>query len=239
MPTNLLHLPKTEQQEYLTPTFPNFASAPIGSRSQMMVTFNRRDFLLVLSLLGLGGCGAKSQTKTLEEIEMDAVAAIEELGGEVRTSDRGWVIDVNLDDTDCTDADMVHLKGMTEMWYLHLNHTGVTDAGLVHLKGMTNLSELDISNTKVTDAGLVHLKGMVGMQRLYLARNNITDAGLVHLKGMTGMLELFLGETNVTDAGLVHLKGMTSLEDLDVQNTNVTDEGKKMLQESLPNCGIY
>ena len=44
----------------------------------MMVTFNRRDFLLVLSLLGLGGCGAKSQTKTLEEIEMDAVAAIEE-----------------------------------------------------------------------------------------------------------------------------------------------------------------
>jgi hypothetical protein len=41
---------------------------------------------------------------------------------------------------------------------LNLAETQVTDAGLKHLKGLTALQGLDLSRTKVTDAGVEALK---------------------------------------------------------------------------------
>ena len=167
-----------------------------------------------------------------------------------------------LDDTQITDAGLVHLAGLSNLKDLNLDSTQVTDAGLVHLKGLTKLTGLSLGypnrngifeeifwktqpgadhhdDTKVTDAGLVHLKGLTNLEWLDLMNTKITDAGLVHLKGLTKLRNLNLEGTKITDAGLVHLKGLTKLEELHLDNTKVTDAGVQELKKALPNCGIY
>ena len=57
-----------------------------------------------------------------------------------------------------TDADLEHLKGLSELQHLNLTGTKVTDAGLEHLKGLTALRGLDLGLTQVTDAGVAQLK---------------------------------------------------------------------------------
>ena len=47
---------------------------------------------------------------------------------------------------------------MTELKRLNLNDTQITDAGLMHLKGMTELRILFLYDTQVTDAGIAELK---------------------------------------------------------------------------------
>ena len=68
------------------------------------------------------------------------------------------LIDLNLNNTQVTDADLEHLKGLTNLVVLRLNNTHVTGRGLEQLKGLTNLKGLVLDNTQVTDAGLEHLK---------------------------------------------------------------------------------
>ena len=161
-----------------------------------------------------------------------------------------------------TDADMEHLKGMTNLRKLDLKFTDVTDAGLVHLKGLTKLQTLNLYGTKITDAGLEHLKGLTGLQTLNLGGTKITDAGMVHLKGLqlTSLVipndaktdlglkhylaalethtRISLENWRITDAGLVHLKGLTKLKTLYLNDTQVTDPGVAELQKALPKCRI-
>jgi hypothetical protein len=56
------------------------------------------------------------------------------------------------------DAELVHLKGLTQLTTLNLDHTFITDAGLAHLKGLTKLEKLDLTSTSVTEAGIKDLK---------------------------------------------------------------------------------
>jgi hypothetical protein len=113
-----------------------------------------------------------------------------------------------------------------------------TDAELEHLKGMTQLQKLDLHGTQVTDAGLEHLEGMTKLQALWLHETKVSDAGLEYLKGMTQLQVLTLSGTKVTDAGLVHLEGLTQLEALLLIDTHVTHEGLKRLSRALPKCMI-
>ncbi len=121
---------------------------------------------------------------------------------------------------------------------VEMGGTQVTDADLVDLKGLTNLEWLDLCNTQITDASLVHLEGLIDLDWLGLAEAPITDAGLVHLRELTRLDVLWLGDTQITDAGLVHLRGLTHLTALDIRGTQVTDEGVQNLREALPNCDI-
>ena len=120
--------------------------------------------------------------------EVKAIAEIEKLGGRV-TRDEGSpgkpVIDVDLGNSQVTDAGLVHLKGLPQLQSLCLYGTQVTDAGLVHLKGLTRLQSLNLATPQVTDAGLVHLEGLTQLQSLVVGGTQVTDAGLVHLKGLT------------------------------------------------------
>ena len=45
-----------------------------------------------------------------------------------------------------------------EVVNVYLNNTQITDAGLVHLKGMTNMQNLDLTFPRITDAGVADLK---------------------------------------------------------------------------------
>ena len=104
--------------------------------------------VLLVSLL-LTGCGLEPLT---------GKQAIEKWGGKVRFQlGRKWV---DLNNTQVTDADLMHLKGMKNVEILTLMSTQVTDAGLEHLKGFTRLYCLSLAGTQVTDAGLRHLKGL-------------------------------------------------------------------------------
>ena len=114
----------------------------------------------------------------------------------------------------------------------------VTDADLEHLKGLTQLRELYLEGAKVTDAGLEHLERLTQLQVLDLSGTAVTDAGLEHLRGLTQLEVLDLSDTGVTDAALDHFKGLTQLRELDLWRTEVTDAGATDLRETLPDCKI-
>jgi peroxiredoxin/Leucine-rich repeat (LRR) protein len=130
-----------------------------------------------------------------------------------------------LNKTKVSDAELVHLEGLTSLEQLHLNKTLITDEGLVHLKELDQLKLLHVHDTKVTDAGLVCLEEMRSLQRLDIGETQVTDAGLAHLKGLTNLEWLNLYGTKVAGAGLVHLGGMDKLKTLHLGKTPVTDEG--------------
>jgi hypothetical protein len=55
-------------------------------------------------------------------------------------------------------ADLAHLKRLTQLEALDLTITGLTDAGLAHLAGLTALKYLELDGTQVTKAGVGKLK---------------------------------------------------------------------------------
>ncbi len=141
--------------------------------------------------------------------------------------------------TEITDAGLVHLRELTGLESLYLHNTRVTDSGFAHLKGLTGLYALYLGDTRTTDTGLMHLKGLTNLEMLWLNNTEVTDAGLVHLKGLTSLEWLSLYDTQITDTGLEHLKGLTNLAWLNLRSTKVTDDGMQDLQKALPNCDIF
>ena len=75
----------------------------------------------------------KEESKSPEQAEKEAVAAIEELGGRVRELEFcGTVVDFSY--SKVTDAGLVHLKGMTDLRSSDLRHTEVTAEGVKALQ---------------------------------------------------------------------------------------------------------
>jgi hypothetical protein len=218
---------------------------------------------MLLSLILVIGCGL-GWLVHLAQVELDAVVAIEKIGGKVR-DDRdprvgpsypppnqswprslsaragldldGHVISVNLSKGEA-DAVMAQVGRLDRLVNLNLNHSDVNDASLAHLRGLTSLRGLWLNNDRITDAGLVHLKRLTGLQGLYLGCTLITDSGLAHLEGLTNLTELSIHTTKVTDSGLVHLRRMTKLRTLRMRGTAVTDAGLEDLKTFLPGISI-
>ena len=148
-----------------------------------------------------------------------------------------------------SDADLVHLKGLTSLRALALFSTSISDAGLAHLARLTSLERLALYKIPITDAGLAHLEqlkalrtlslngtaitgpglasleGFRSLEYLDLSRTRIDDAALSHLKRLTELKQLRLWQTRVGDAGLRHLRQMQSLQHLDLSMTDITDAG--------------
>ena len=83
-----------------------------------------------------------------------------------------------------TDAELAECGKLWWLEELQVGHEcpSVTDEGLAHLKGLTQLRFLHLSSTQVTDAGLVHLKGLTRLRTLCLISPQVTDASLAKLK---------------------------------------------------------
>lgn len=124
-----------------------------------------------------------------------------------------------------TDADLVHIEGMTKIKRLDIHGQQVTDAGLARLAALRNLELLDLHGSQITDAGLAHLAGQKKLNRLYLYDTKITDAGVAHLAGLSELKHLDLSRTETTDAGLEQLAGLGELQSLYLYNNRVTDAG--------------
>lgn len=73
-----------------------------------------------------------------------------------------WVFErvttIDLDDTPASDAELEHLRGLTNLEFLYLERTHVSDAGLEHLRGLANLGYLLLEDTYVTQAGIDKLQ---------------------------------------------------------------------------------
>ena len=104
------------------------------------------------------------------------------LGKLLRDESLVRVTSVNFSGKSVTNAELVHLEGLSQLHTLWLEETQVTDAGLVHLQGLRQLRSLLLGNTKVTDAGLVHLQGLRQLGRLQLSGTKVTDHGVKRLQ---------------------------------------------------------
>lgn len=138
-----------------------------------------------------------------------AIAAIQEIGGTVMPlamSDDSLVVDFHLGGTDLTDDGLVHVKALGKVFEVNLKDTQITDAGLAQLAGISTLVRLHLEKTKVTDDGLVHLKDLANLEYLNLYGTAVTDAGLEHLKGLGKLKKLYLWQSQATDEGVAKLK---------------------------------
>ena len=181
--------------------------------------------LFVLTLLVAIGMSWLTVTMRNQRKQKAAAEEIKTAGGTVGLSPT-WLGKLLRDDS------------LVSVVYVNLSEESTTDAELVHLEGLSQLHVMGLSSTKVTDAGLVHLQGLSQLEQLSLDHAKITDAGLVNLEGLSQLQALSLTNTRITDAGLVHLQGLSRLQDLYLSGTNVTNVGVKKLQQALPKCNI-
>ena len=143
---------------------------------------------LLLTSLGVmfcSGCTTEQQTPAAKEPTVDTgsvKARLEELGARIKVNEQGQIVEVDLFDTQITDAGLVSLEGLTSLQELNLSHARITDAGLVHLKGLSNLLQLYLDNTQIADTGLVHLEKLTSLQELWLSDTQITNASVAKLK---------------------------------------------------------
>ena len=138
--------------------------------------YSLRTLLVLVTVL----CVWLAVTANRARKQREAVAAIEAVGGVVyyeyqtksgqKPPGPKWlreligdeyfvsVVLVDFNETQVTDAGLMHLKGLTKLELLYLNRTQITDAGLEHLKGLTNLEDLWLNGTQVTDEGVKKLQ---------------------------------------------------------------------------------
>jgi len=104
------------------------------------------------------------------------------------------LVRVDLKTQDVTDAQVLHLKDLTNLTWLNLSQTKITDKGLEQLKGLTNLEYLNLyGNAGITDAGLVHLEGMKKLKNLYLWQTKVTEPAAAKLKKALPQCDINLG----------------------------------------------
>jgi RNA polymerase sigma factor (sigma-70 family) len=173
--------------------------------------------------------------------ESSVAAALEKIGAGIRRDDQlpgNPVIDINLTQTQVTDADLKDLKVFKNLTGLHLGVTRVTNEGLKYLKELQALQGLNLPLTQVSDEGLKDVTDLQSLRLLNLAGTRVTDAGLEHLKALTSLQLLDLTSTPVTEKGVKTLKEFKTLRRLLLTRTQVTDAGAQELREALPGCQI-
>jgi hypothetical protein len=214
----------------------------------MFAWFRRRRFqfgvrsLLVLAVAVALPLGWFSWEINKANRQGAAVAAIEELDGEVHWSEPlgpralrsllgdGFLNSVWSVDFSSPKVTDDRLKELCSTWPVDLGSPKVTDAGLEHLAGLSRLLSLGLVGAQVSDAGLEHLKGLSQLRVLWLSGTKITDAGLKHLEGLKQLRVLWLSGTQVGDTGLEHLEGLSQLQVLWLNGTNITDAGLERLK---------
>lgn len=77
-----------------------------------------------------------------------------------------------------TNKGVALLKTLTKLHVLHLNDTQITDAALLHIGKLTNLEELNLADTYITDSGLHYLRGLTRIKRIIVDGTDVTISGV-------------------------------------------------------------
>ena len=151
-----------------------------------------------------------------------AIAALEEIDGELDKDDDGNFVEIYLNGSLISDTDCLHLKVLKESGFLKHLHT------------------LTIYSSKITDSSLVHLEQLTSLQVLDLSRNKkITDAGVALLSELPNLTELRIDGSQITDAAIADLKKLTKLRSLSISNTKISSDGVAQLEKALPQCIVF
>ncbi len=133
-----------------------------------------------------------------------------------------------------TDANMRHLKTMTQLHTLILSQTGITDAGLKYIGNLQRLRQLTLGNTGVTGSGLSILSDMHELQKLELQATKLTETGLEALRQLKNLRQLDLSSTHLAEQAARQLAGCQNLQYLTLYNADLTDDTLATL-DNLPN----
>jgi len=197
----------------------------------------RKSALLLAALLLPAGRPALA-----DDTEDRASEAIQKLGGKVVRDNKDPaqpVVEVDLNGTKATDADLKIMANLSALKTLKLQKTRVTDAGLKSLAPLKGLQTLNLAETRVTDRGLKGLAELEGLQLLDLTRTPVTGRGLKDLAVLAGLQKLYLNDTKVTDATLKEVEALKGLQELALfACTGVTKAGAAALQKALPDCKV-
>ena len=164
-----------------------------------------KPYVFMLLILLASGTTALAQTPAATKQEA-AIAAILKLGGTVERDEQRPgqpVVKVDLHQTQISDADLVHVAGLTELKHLDLRLTKIGDAGVMHLRQLTKLQFLNLFRTQTSDEGLKQLKKLTQLETLLIGGTRVSDAGTALLKAYPRLKKLSLFDTQVGDAALI------------------------------------
>src|SRR5262245_43163764 len=139
------------------------------------------------------------------------------------------ITSVDLSRKSVTDADLAHLRQLTNLKELFLSEADIGDVGLQNIGRLPELETLALDHTRVTDNGLRHLANFPKLKQLVLGGTSVGDDGLMHLRGASQLQNLDLASTQIRGPGLVHLKQLTQLQQLDVSGREISSEGLRHL----------
>ncbi|WP_139488153.1 ATP-grasp domain-containing protein [Brevibacillus dissolubilis] len=137
-------------------------------------------------------------------------------------------------------TDLAPLRGVQadDLQAVDLGWTRIGDADLAHVRHLTQLIELDLGSTQVTDEGLAFVHEFPLLRKVKTANTRVGDAGVKYISRLENLEYLGLRDTRITDACLSDLQRLTKLRYLDVRNTGLTEAGIESLRRSLPHCEI-
>lgn len=154
--------------------------------------------------------------------------------GRLREDDLQWL---DFRDTQATDPELSHIRGLRRLHDLGLGHTPVGDPGMAHVGVLTELKELYLAGTRVTDAGVARLGGLTRLEALALNDTAAGDGAAAVLARLTSLRRLWLKNTRLTDAGLEALSALRNLKRIELRGARVTPAGIEKLKRALP--GLY
>ena len=88
---------------------------------------------------------------------------------------------------------LIPLKSLPLLRKLILEDCECNNADLVHVKDLLSLEKLSLNGSAVNDEGLFHWGGHRGLRILGVESRQITDAGVAQLTDMPCLVELELG----------------------------------------------
>jgi Leucine-rich repeat (LRR) protein len=162
-----------------------------------------RRLALLTATLALAGCSEGPPTRA----ELDAIAAMQRVRGQVDTNSDGHAVKLILAGSDVRDEELAPVAELHDLTFLSLERTPIGDAGLAYLSGLTDLNSLSLAGTKVTDKGLAYLAKLSSLENLDLEGTAITDRGLAELAPITSLRKVY-----VSRAGGPTTRGIDNLE---------------------------
>ena len=92
------------------------------------------------------------------------------------------IIQLDLSNSDVSDAGLSHISGMLSLEKLYLQNTSVSDKGVVYLSSLARLSYLNLYGTAVTDASLDVLGKLPSLKKLYVWDTQVSDDAVQALR---------------------------------------------------------
>ena len=120
-----------------------------------------------------------------------------------------------------------------------LAETNVSDDNLPHLRGVKNLQWLSLRKTRVTDAGMRYLADLPTLTYLQLAETAVGDAGVAEIAKINSLEELDLELLQISEKGLAQLSNLKDLKRLNLAMVVVPDEAVTALQATIPGLDVF